>query len=231
MVLVDELDSELAWAQGRKGSMAHGYKKLTMESAEQTDEDWKWQDVLDHVPMAATSCVGPFFKALSPQEMSNLLGYKRAWPEQAWQLNQSASEHGQHSNSHYLHTLIRNCGMIFSDQVYPPRWLSPSELFLVTARDWFYCFSLSFCSQFAYAVGLFLARFSINLDTWCSSLRNFFSVFSLVCIVAPLTRGYVCKDFHCCLVAGQNRSKFVLSSHGWKNNGIQGRWESRPETA
>ena len=99
--------------------------------------------VFDHVPLGAKSCVGPFFKALSSPEFMNLLDYKRAWPEQAWQLNQSASEHGQHSNSHYLHTLIRNCGMIFSDQICPPRWLSPAELFLWHARDWFHCFSFS----------------------------------------------------------------------------------------
>ena len=128
-VLEDELSADLRWAQGRKLSMAHGKTPL---SATDADKDENWQDLVPQLDSG-----GPWYKALTRTEFDNLLEYSWKYPRQAWQLNQSATEHAQASNRQYLHTLIRNCGLIFSEAegIKPPRWLSPSELSLGNVRE------------------------------------------------------------------------------------------------
>lgn len=121
-VLEDELNSELAWAQERKGSM--GFQKRQLRASD-NQQDPAWDDLCEKVNSG-----GPFWKALTKFEVENAIEYSWRYPGQAWQLNQSAVEHKQCSNMQYLHTLIKNCGLIFTEEVKPPRWLSATESLL-----------------------------------------------------------------------------------------------------
>ena len=120
----NELNCELRWSQLRKLSMAHGRSEL---KANDPAIDPGWNDLCDKVQRG-----GPFYKSLTPVELENALAYAWRYPNQAWQLNQSAAEHAQCSNRQYLHTLIRNCGIIFTEHpdVVPPRWLTATEMWL-----------------------------------------------------------------------------------------------------
>ena len=132
-VLEDELDSDLRWAQERKLSLAYDHKTALTMNQDIPEAEWSWKEMcpdLAKVNLQNSRLDGPFYKALTGWELQNLLDYKWMWPSEAWQLNQSASTHGQHSNAAYLHTLIKNCHLIFCDQVQPPRWLSPCEMLL-----------------------------------------------------------------------------------------------------
>ena len=137
-VLPDELNAELEWAQSRPGSMWHGREALkatdTMEISAgnagnaEGSGDQHSDAALELIPEVQHG--GPFVRALSKAELDNMLDYSWRWPDQAWQLNQVADVHAQHSNPQYLHALIRNCGLIFSCQPAMPRWLSATELLL-----------------------------------------------------------------------------------------------------
>ena len=129
--LEDELNSELRWSQNRKGSMAHGLAPLLMEK-DLPDSEFDWDDALKDGSYSVdpSTLKGPFYKALTRFELQNLLQYRWQWPQQAWQLNQDAICHGQHSNEHYMHTIIRNCSLIFTEVCEPGRWLTPSEMSL-----------------------------------------------------------------------------------------------------
>ena len=121
-VIDDELNAELRWAQQRKLSMAYEKKPLTWTDP---DKDESWDDLVPQIDRG-----GPFYRALTKYEVENLLEYSYMYPGQAYQLNQSASEHAQCSNRQYLHTLIRNCGLIFTESAQPPRWLCATEMWL-----------------------------------------------------------------------------------------------------
>ena len=107
-VIEDEIQKELAWAQGRPNSKAHSQRPLIFG--------------LDSEP---------FLAALTDTETLHWTAYKARWPGMAGQLNQdSMSPHATHSNKNCLHTLIANCGLIMSDSVSPERWLLASECLL-----------------------------------------------------------------------------------------------------
>ncbi|CAE7259718.1 unnamed protein product [Symbiodinium sp. KB8] len=144
-VLPDELNAELAWAQGRAGSMWHGKRSLKATDpvaaapaavceagstaggiVKDEVDDEAAEAELDLCPGVQNG--GPFVRALTASEFENMEMYKWRWPGQAWQLNQVADVHGQRSNPHYMHALIKNCGLIFSESPPTPRWLSATEL-------------------------------------------------------------------------------------------------------
>ena len=144
-VLPDELNTELAWAQNRPSSMWHGKRALkatdpldaSIEACQGVGVGDYADELADEAENGATLDLcpevqlgGPFVRALSKTELDNMLDYRWRWPDQAWQLNQVADVHAQHSNAQYLHALIRNCGLIFSQRPHPPRWLSATELLL-----------------------------------------------------------------------------------------------------
>ena len=136
-VLPDELNTELAWAQNRPGSMWHGRQALKatdgLEVVAKTRVCEQQDGGQDDAPLdlcAEVQFGGPFVRALTKVELDNMLEYRWRWPEEAWQLNQVAEVHAQHSNPQYLHALIRNCGLIFSQRPPTPRWLSATELSL-----------------------------------------------------------------------------------------------------
>lgn len=103
-VITDELVKEYKWASGRPTS-----RSGELEDSEDSS-----------APMM-------FERALNKMEFEFLQGYRRAWPNAAYQLNQDPySGHGHHSSSDYeMFTLIANLGLVWSDHV--GRWLSPTE--------------------------------------------------------------------------------------------------------
>ena len=121
-VIEDELQADLQWAQQRKGSLA--FEKAPLQVFDPA-VDPTWDELCEKLQTG-----GPFYRALTKYELENALEYAWKFPRQAWQLNQNATEHAQCSNRQYLHTLIRSCGLIFTehDSVQPPRWLSPTEM-------------------------------------------------------------------------------------------------------
>lgn len=129
--LADELNSELKWAENRKLSII-AIARQGEDASQLADQLWDWKALFpnaeEHMMKELKSLQGPFYKALTSYELTNLLEYRRRWPNQAWQLNQDAVSHGQHSNAQYLHALIRNCGLIFAEK--PGRWLTASEMLL-----------------------------------------------------------------------------------------------------
>ena len=67
------------------------------------------QDAAD-AESAKTTYDKAFFGALNVFEVENLLAYRKQFPGQAYQLNQSAIRgHAMKSSDGCLHTLIRNC--------------------------------------------------------------------------------------------------------------------------
>ena len=137
-VLPDELNTELAWAQNRPGSMWHGRKALKATDGLEIGVGEREGDGQDDTPLDLCPEVqfgGPFVRALTKVELDNMLEYRWRWPDEAWQLNQVAEVHAQHSNPQYLHALIRNCGLIFSQRPPTPRWLSATELSLARSAS------------------------------------------------------------------------------------------------
>ena len=56
--------------------------------------------------------------ALTEFELKSLTAYRLQWPNMAYSLNQNgATGYAMHSNEESLHTIIRNCGLIWSDSL------------------------------------------------------------------------------------------------------------------
>eukprot|EP00930_Biecheleria_cincta_P015182 TRINITY_DN12756_c0_g1_i1.p1 TRINITY_DN12756_c0_g1~~TRINITY_DN12756_c0_g1_i1.p1 ORF type:complete len:265 (+),score=47.95 TRINITY_DN12756_c0_g1_i1:270-1064(+) len=89
----DELQAELSWARGRPESLHN--KKDQQERSSGSN----------------------FLGALTQHEFNNWGSYVAAFPGMAGQLNQHAFKHSQKSHDLYLHTLIRNMGLIFCDSI------------------------------------------------------------------------------------------------------------------
>jgi site-specific DNA-cytosine methylase len=108
-VVQDEPQAELDWAQQRPNSKANGGARLL----------FKCDDA------------GPsqYAAALSQAEDTVKDEYEDRWPGEAHQLNQDpCGSHAMKSSKSCLHTLIHNCGLIFTRSVTPARWLFPTEM-------------------------------------------------------------------------------------------------------
>lgn len=79
-----------------------------------------------------------FFKSLTAAELAYIVGtggYKDICDDGAWQLNQNprgpATGLMTSAMHAFMHTLISNCGKIYTQSVKPERWLSSSELLML----------------------------------------------------------------------------------------------------
>ena len=59
----------------------------------------------------------PFVRCLTACEHKYLADYSAKWPGMACQLNQNPEEHGMHSTSLFMHTLIKNLELIVCDSI------------------------------------------------------------------------------------------------------------------
>lgn len=118
----DELNEELKWSCNRKASLTHGHGP---------DMDFD------------TSAFWPSLTATEQAYCDGPGGYRDICPEGCWQLNQNprpsdgamdqSKGRGIKSASTdlWLHTLIRNCNLQYTEHVQPPRWMCATELLVV----------------------------------------------------------------------------------------------------
>lgn len=102
-VLKREAATEFQWAISRPSSLSHG------------------KDDLDHHDPLA------FKLALAASETEHLEAYRASTPGHVFQLNQNPSAgFGSTSTPWALATLIRNCGLLYFDDL--ERWMLPTEI-------------------------------------------------------------------------------------------------------
>eukprot|EP00435_Cladocopium_sp_Y103_P055693 s1602_g18.t1 len=110
LVIQNELNHELDWAQRRPGSLSFGMPSVALED-----------------PLA-------FRKVLTETEDWFRKMYSQQWPDSAFQLNQNpATSFETHSQGQVLPTLIRNSHLIYWDQ--RDRWLSSTELLFCSFHE------------------------------------------------------------------------------------------------
>ena len=99
----DELDAEVRWAQQRNTCAARH--------------------------LAPQSGTGRFRAALNDMETQFLMNYRKIADVKATavQLGQDALEHPMHSRGPLMHCLIKNMGIVYTEGLAIPRWLSASE--------------------------------------------------------------------------------------------------------
>jgi len=110
-VIENELDTELEWAQSRKTSHSHGQPPYLFEHHNRTVES-------------------PFSLVMNETERNFKSSYKVRYPGGAWQLNQNGGNEfaiKTEASQEYLHTLISNCHLIYTEEVEPHRWLCGTE--------------------------------------------------------------------------------------------------------
>ena len=70
----------------------------------------------------------PYAMALIPSERVRLEFYERTYPQHVFDLNQNDIKKLISPVDGHLHTIIRNCGLVWNPSLTPPRWLTPQEL-------------------------------------------------------------------------------------------------------
>lgn len=104
LVIPDELERELCWAQSRPGSLSHALPPVSLDNP---------------------NC---FRSVLAKNESNFRDSYANKWPTSAWQLNQDPDTSFEtHADEQVLMTIIRNCHLIYTQEVKPERWLTGAE--------------------------------------------------------------------------------------------------------
>lgn len=72
----------------------------------------------------------PYAMALIPSERKRLEEYLEKFPKHVYDLNQNLVKKLISPTDGNLHTIIRNCGLVWNPTLQPPRWLVPQEIAL-----------------------------------------------------------------------------------------------------
>ena len=115
------------------------FRDYFVSTEDEIDEDYKWvstrnssdPSVAGSSSASSSDVAGRYEGALHKYEHDFLVEYRKRWPNRCYQLNQNPAKHAHKSRDDgELHTIIRNCHILFADGPNMNRALTPQEVLI-----------------------------------------------------------------------------------------------------